>query len=673
MKRETFLTVCLAMVVLVTWSVQPAAAQQSFTYPDLVSRLTEHLAVLPSPGERCAQWSSYDRGSKYDAENGVYVNWGANNDGPQFIRSEGNLAVMAEMEGPGCIWRIWSARAEKGRVKIILDGNDEPAVDLPFVNYFDGKTAPFDYPMLSYNLADLGSRGQNLYYPIPYQKSCKIVAEEGWGRYFQIVYTTFPEGSKVPTFTGRPSETDRAALQKVNDFLATGQGTDPAGPRDGQQTATDSFTLRAGSTEKLVLDGPRAITAIKGNIAFADREDEMAALRNIVLRITFDDQSEPSVCCPLGDFFGTAPGKNLYKSLPTGMTDEGAYAYWYMPFAKRAVIELASQDDTDRKIECAVTHAPLTRPMDELGYFHCKWHRDICPLPPDRHPDWVMLRTEGRGRFCGVMLHVWDPKPGWWGEGDEKFFVDNEKFPSTIGTGSEDYFGYAWGCPALFQRPFHCQTMTQGNAGHQSVLRWHVADNVPFQESFEAAIEKYFPNDRPTLYACTPVWYQAAGGSDPIEPVPAAERWGYCVTPPPGGGGYKVLGKPNGQVQNQGMAHFGAGKWHDDNQLWWTHANPGDKMDVAFEVKKGGTYRVDVTLTKARDYAIVQLSVDGKKAGEPIDLYNPDVIPTGPVELGTFQLHQGEHQLGVEIVGANEKAIKSYMFGLDQILLKAVE
>jgi len=285
----------------------------------------------------------------------------------------------------------------------------------------------------------------------------------------------------------------------------------------------------------------------------------------------------------------------------------------------------------------------------------------------------VMLRTQGRGRFCGVMLHVWDPKPGWWGEGDEKFFVDGEKFPSTIGTGSEDYFGYAWCCPALFQRPFHCQTMTQNNQGHQSVLRWQVADNVPFMESFEACIEKYRGNDQGTLYACTPVWYLAPGGSDPIEPVPVAERWGYCTVPPPGGGGYKVLGKPNGRVQNQGMHHFGAGKWHDDNQLWWTHASPDDKMDVAFDVKKSGTYRVDVTLTKARDYAIVQLSVDGKKAGEPIDLYNPQVIPTGPVELGTYRLDQGEHKLSVEILGANEKAVKAYMFGLDQILLKAVE
>ena len=66
----------------------------------------------------------------------------------------------------------------------------------------------------------------------------------------------------------------------------------------------------------------------------------------------------------------------------------------------------------------------------------------------------------------------------------------------------------------------------------------------------------------------------------------------------------------------------------------------------------------------------MQLHVDGKKAGQQIDLYNPDVIPTGPIPLGTHDMDQGEHKLTVEITGANEKAVKAYMFGLDQILLK---
>ena len=143
------------------------------------------------------------------------------------------------------------------------------------------------------------------------------------------------------------------------------------------------------------------------------------------------------------------------------------------------------------------------------------------------------------------MLHVWNPRGGWWGEGDEKFFVDGEKFPSTFGTGSEDYFGYAWGNAHLFQQPYHCQTMTQDNRGHQSLLRWHITDNVPFSTSFEGCIEKYFGNqERGTLYACLACWYLAPDGIDPYEPVPVDKRHGYYVKPEVTVAGLKVLNEP---------------------------------------------------------------------------------------------------------------------------------
>ena len=667
-------TIILAVAAL-AWCTG-AAAQETLTYVDLVKRLTdlERLAVLPQPGEKCAQWSSYDRKSTYDEQTGKYVKWDANGDGNGIIRREGDQEVFAEMEGPGCIWRIWSALAEKGHVKIYLDGQEQAVVDLPFVDYFTGKTAPFNYPALSYQLTDVGSRGHNLYLPIPYQKSCKIVAEKGWGQYYQFVYTTYPKGAKVPTFTADLPPEAVAALKQVDTFFREQRGNDPAGEREGQTTVkVPKASIGAAETLPLTISGPRAITAIRGKMSLGDREDQMAALRKLVLRITFDGQDKPAVWCPLGDFFGTAPGVNCYKSLLTGMTEQGAYAYWYMPFAKSAVLELVNEDNVARDVEFEIVHAPLSRPFEELGHFHCKWHRDLFPLSQDRQPDWVMLRTEGRGRFCGVMLHVWNPRGGWWGEGDEKFFVDGEKFPSTIGTGSEDYFGYAWCDPHLFQFPFHCQTMTEDNQGHQSVLRWHVVDNVPFQKSFEASIEKYYPNQKGTLYACVPCFYLAPDQADPIGTTPAEQRHGYYVRPPAGGAGFKVLGKPPGTVQSQDMTGFGTGKWHNDDQLWWTDAQPGDKLDVVLKIEKGGTYRTTVTLTKARDYGIVQFYVDGQKAGEPIDLYNDGVIPTGPIELGTFDLDQGDHKVTVEIVGANPQADKAYMFGLDQILLKSVK
>jgi len=693
--RSWLVSGVLALALLV-----PAArAQETLTYAKLVERMTDlaRLAALPEPGENCGQCSSYDRASKYDAKTGKYVNWDANGDGDGIIRREGDRVVMAEMKGPGCIWRIWSAAAGQGHVKIYLDNQAEPTLDLPFIGYFDGKHPPLAYPALSYDMTKTGSAGQNLYLPIPYQKSCKVVAEKNWGAYYHFTYATYPAGTVLPTFSAELAARHAKELQAVNDFFAGRLGTDPAGPRPGEATVSRAVQVAAGQTVAVArIDGPRAITGLWVKAKFADRADQMAALRRLALRITWDGQPQPAVWCPLGDFFGTAPGVNLYKTLMTGMTKEGFYSYWYMPFAKSAVVELLSDDQQDRQLGFEITHAPLDGkrgqspfagtarrvlrtngdcplfPMEGLGYFHTKWHRDTVEVPHDRWPDWIMLETQGRGRFCGVMLHVWSPRGDWWGEGDEKFFVDGEKFPSTFGTGSEDYFGYAWCCPQLFQRPYHAQTMTEMNRGHQSVLRWHVVDNVPFQKSFQGCIEKYFKNDHPTLYACTARWYLAAGGADPYDSLPIGRREGYFVKPQPVYAGIRVLGTPKGQQESQGMEPFGAGRWKNNQQLWWTGARPKDKLVLAVPVAKGGKYEVLVNLTKARDYGIVRLALDDRKPGEPIDLYNPTVVPSGPISLGTCELAVGQHKLVVEIVGANPAAEKAYMFGIDRIELKEI-
>jgi hypothetical protein len=662
-----------AVAVVVCASVASARAEKTLTYADLVSRMTDlqRLSELPAAGERCAQASSYDRASKYEEKTGKYIKWDANGDNDGVVRREGDRVVMAEIEGPGCIWRTWSAAPHQGRVAIYLDGQETPAVDLPFENYFSGDTAPFNYPMLSYNLAKLGCQGQNLYIPIPFQKSCKVVGDPDWGAYYHFTYSTFPKDTKVPTFSNAlaSKKENVAALKEVNDFFEKNLGEDPAAtPRNGQQSLWVNTTIGPGQTATIArLDGPQAITALKAKIALADRKDQMAGLRKLVLRITWDGQQTPAVWCPLGDFFGTAPGENLFKTLISGMTPEGYYSYWYMPFARSALVELVNEDKVAREVTFNVVHAPLDRDFDGLGHFHAKWHRDTFNLPKDRWPDWVMLRAQGKGRFCGVMLHVWNPRGGWWGEGDEKFFVDGEKFPSTFGTGSEDYFGYAWCDPHLFQRPYHAQTMMQDNKGHQSVLRWHVTDNIPFETGFEGCIEKYDHPGPGVRYANTAFWYLSPEGVDAYQPVPVADRDDYYVVPPVIVNGIRLIEATGGSADPQDVSGFTTGKWENNRQLWWTGAKPGDKLKVGFGVKSPGKYRVNLGLTKARDYGIVQFYLDGKKVGTPIDLYNdPDVVSTAAT-LGEHELKAGGHTLTVEIVGANDKAVKGYMFGIASI------
>ncbi len=649
------------------------------TYIDLIKRLTdlEGLAILPVQGEKCAQWSSYDRRSKYEEISDQYIEWSANADGDGIIREENGEFVFAEMDGPGVIWRIWSAKAGFGHVKIFLDGNKNPVVDLPFSHYFNGENEPFTRPALVHKTAS----GLNNYVPIPYQKSCKITAEPGWGAYYHFSYTTYPKENILPTFKRELTLSEAEALDRANEILLNCENS-PVSSHNDETVEQRSLEVAPGSTQRVIqLNGKRAITSLRVKVNLPAFPQDRDVLREIALSVYWDGEKKPSVWSPLGDFFGTAPGVNKYKSLPMGMAEDEFYSHWYMPFEKKAIIELTNDGDKERELSFTITHAPLALPIEELGRFHAKWHRDaFLPERKDRWPDWTLLTTKGRGRFCGVVLHVWNPKGEWWGEGDEKFFIDGEKFPSTFGTGSEDYFGYAWCCSDLFQNAYHNQTFNSNdNCGHISVNRWHIADNVPFIKSFEGVIEKYFENSVPTLYASTVYWYLASGGIDPYKSVPVEYRVGYCTVPPVfrvknalEGEDLTVVKVTGGKVRPQKMHMFGK-EWSGDAQLWWTDAHPGDVLELSVPVKKTGKYNLEIQLTRAADYGIVQLRLNGYNLSTPIDLFSDKVIPYKIQDVGIHQLAKGEHKLSIEIIGANENAIKKYMFGIDYVLLKESE
>ncbi len=670
-----------------------ARANEELTYTDLVKKLTdlEGLAALPQPGEKCAQWSSYDRLSAYDVSKEQYIRWGANGDGTGYIREENGAQVIAEMDGPGCIWRIWSARPEKGHVKIYLDGQPNPVVDLPFSDYFNLKNPPFIYPSLVHTTSsNPTTSGYNSYIPIPYQKSCKIIAEQGWGRYYHINYSTFPKGTTVPTFQGNLSSSETAALKEVDEYLSSKLGSDPVGKRKGEITEVKKVTIQPGETSNILsFKGGRAITTLKIKMPTTNREDECFALRELALKITWDGNKEPSVWTPLGDFFGTAMGIHHYRSLPMGMEEDGFYSYWYMPFQKSALLEITNDGDVPRQLEVKVTHAPLSRPIEEFGRFHAKWHRDAFLLEdPDRWPDWPFLLTKGRGRFVGLMLHVWNPKGGsapelkegsfWWGEGDEKFFVDGEKFPSTFGTGTEDYFGYAWCSPELFQNAYHNQTLGSFNCGHVSVNRWQITENVPFQTSFDGIIEKYFPAKRPTHYASVAYWYLAPDGMDPYPTCQVSERTGYYdTTGALEGENLPVMNRTNGIVEIQDMRNRqGASPWSGGAQLWWWGTKPGDQLTLEFPVRKTGKYELKAQFTKGRGYGVAQLSVDDSKINDPVDLSDTKPalpLPNGWISLGTFSFKEGNHKLMIEMLHANDEPKKEKMFGLDSLKLEPLK
>jgi hypothetical protein len=319
---------------------------------------------------------------------------------------------------------------------------------------------------------------------------------------------------------------------------------------------------------------------------------------------------------------------------------------------------------------------------DRSMYFHANWRqeRNIETIAGNGTKDWNYITLKGRGVFVGDVLSVLNRTPAWWGEGDEKIYVDGETFPSHFGTGTEDYYGYAWCTPEFFDSPFHFQPRAEGpaNYGHATNGRVRLLDGIPFTKDFRFDMEVWHWVKTKIDYSVVNFWYGFADTSlvdfqsrqDQIAEVksPVVYRTPMSLEIP----GFKIEKAPTaGSIQNQGMQGWSrAGrKWHNDDQLWWTGARPGAKLELILETDKDGTYKLVGELTKARDYGIVQFWVNGEKVGGPIDLYNPEVIPTGAVEIGVLNLKSGKHVVEIEIVGKNDRADAAYMVGVDRLML----
>ena len=134
----------------------------------------------------------------------------------------------------------------------------------------------------------------------------------------------------------------------------------------------------------------------------------------------------------------------------------------------------------------------------------------------------------------------------------------------------------------------------------------------------------------------------------------------------------KVLSVTGGVTKSQGMGNYKNSRWSGNDHLWWSGAKVGDVLTLALPVEAKGNYAIKAVLTKARDYGIVEISLDGKPLPDgKIDLFNtPDVINSGELDWGTHELDKGEHKLEVKSLGSNPQAQSGHMFGLDYVKLE---
>jgi len=205
------------------------------------------------------------------------------------------------------------------------------------------------------------------------------------------------------------------------------------------------------------IEGAGAITHIWVTI---DTND-LNHLRNIILRMYWDGESNPSVETPLGDFFGLGHAVYYhYSSAPISIgTYRGMNCFWFMPFSSSARITITNESEIPiHKFYYYVdyrsyptTDTAAVEYLDSLGRFHASYNQDFVI---EKGSYYTILDAEGEGHYVGCNLSVELNSTGWWGEGDDRIYIDGEEIPSLIGTGSEDYFCGAWCYAEAFFTPY---------------------------------------------------------------------------------------------------------------------------------------------------------------------------------------------------------------------------
>ncbi len=322
---------------------------------------------------------------------------------------------------------------------------------------------------------------------------------------------------------------------------------DPSGGNADRQLIPPGETTRFAK-----IDGAGVIR----HLWFGGGAKEAHYHRKVVLRIYWDGEEHPSVEVPLGDFFGVGHGAaGSFFSLPLSMyvadqsTQPTRNCWFPMPFADGAVFEITNEGTVPYVHYFYVDYEEHQMIPADLGRFHAQWRREnstvAVAVPAGEvetknraaHDNYVILDAAGRGQYVGCVLSVQGLSPGWWGEGDEMIFVDDEigsdgslRWPPAIhGTGTEDFMNFSYEFPvrdtayglyhgvslsgALHQNDWGSLA---GKSNQWSVYRFQVEDPIPFRERIIVTCEHGHGNDRADDWASVAFWYQV----EPHTPFP---------------------------------------------------------------------------------------------------------------------------------------------------------
>ncbi|MBN1590159.1 MAG: DUF2961 domain-containing protein [Pirellulales bacterium] len=424
---------------------------------------------------------------------------GRNGDGRDFKQIEGDRNVLLDVDGPGCVHRIFTGRlgkeVEGTRIRVYLDGGAKPVFDMPVNEFLDDKNGPFPYPLVFHKTYP------GMLFPMPFAKHCRIElynpAMNHWGNYWQVTYTQYAKNTPVETLTWPLSDAEKKTLERLCQTWLRAESAPPETPK--QWTIRETITLAPKRWYQFTSHGGGVIRQLRVHASPSTPE----VLSKVKLQCFWDGGKSPAVDMPIGYFFGNvATGyKDQYHSLLMGVDQEYAYCRFPMPFADGAVVRfendsadkvtLKLQIDVERSEPDAVRPGRFRASLLETEVEEAWANRDRLPrFGAKKQPVHTVLDVEKkRGKYVGVFLHVdWPSKP-WWGEGDWLIWADEDGWPPAYhGTGSEEYFNSGWckfdqkAVSGIIREPVM-------RPGHVGVYSFHLNDAFSFENRLRVAVE----------------------------------------------------------------------------------------------------------------------------------------------------------------------------------------
>lgn len=460
---------------------------------------------------------------------------------------------------------------------------------------------------------------------------------------------------------------------------------DPKGDLE-EASNRDNRTVAPGASWVLLDEkGPGVITHIW--ITFLGPEPQdwakqgSANHQEMLLRMYWDGNLRPAVEAPVGDFFANSFGiRSEVISLPVVVDHGNSYnCFWQMPFRKSARIEIVNQ--SDKPLSLLYYNIDWLQKQNlprDTPYFYAQYRQEY---PVEHGKDYVLLETRGKGHYVGTVLSVRTRSPSWFGEGDEKIYIDGEAKASIWGTGTEDYFLSAWGLKKTSTPyagvPFFDQWGIVGS--RTSAYRWHIHDPIVFQKGIKVSFEHFgwvSPDENPQYrstswnereddYSSVAFWYQTGTPTFEARAPQARERRLPSLER------VTVYARDFADASHHGTGEA-AGQRLDlypEAQLLYRPAQAeGAWLEIPFEVGKKEPLRLLLNATRSYDFGKYQAFVDGVKIGPVLDFYN-DAVINEEFHLLDFWPEPGWHTLRLECVGKNVRS-EGWYLGLESLRLR---